>query len=109
MSFKSAVDRFANSLPGTDAYVALRQDMQALIRSETSAAAAYFLISGFAKTYVMLYEDQEVSPEFAEIGQKLMLNYLNKINAALEMHNKESLLAAMNEIIADYEQSKKIF
>lgn len=109
MTFKSAVDCFANSLPGTDSYVALRHNMQNLIQSDPSSAAAYFLIRGFAKTYVLLYEDQEISPEFADDSKTLMLDYLHRINSALESGDKGILLKAMNEIVINYEQSKKIF
>lgn len=109
MTFSDAVTAFAKSLPGTDAYVNLRRAMQTLIRLEPANAAVYFLIFGFARTYVMLYEDQEVSPEFAEDNQKVMLSYLNVLNEALKSGDVANLYSAMNRVVNQYESSKKVF
>lgn len=109
MKFSQVVENFSNCLPGTDAYVILRQEMLNLIKADPFAASAYFLISGFAKTYVMLYDDQEVKPEFAEESQHLMVSYLKVLEEALETGDKATLFEAMNAIVSNYEQSKKIF
>ncbi|QIQ20847.1 hypothetical protein [Zophobihabitans entericus] len=109
MTFTQAVTNFAKSLPGTDSYVNLRNAMQTLIKDDSANAAVYFLIFGFARTYVMLYEDQEVSPQFAEDNQKLMLSYLNTLNAALQKSNAAELYQAMNDVVVKYEESKKVF
>lgn len=109
MTFSDAVTAFADSLPGTDAYVRLRQTMQTLIKQDSQNAAAYFLIFGFARTYVMLYEDQEVSPQFAEENQQVMLSYLQIIDNALQQGDQAKLYQALNQIVNQYENSKKVF
>lgn len=109
MLFSEVVDSFAASLPGTDSYVRLRRSMQTLIQEDPANASVYFLIFGFARTYVMLYEDQEVSPQFAEENQKLMLSYLNILHDALAKGDAESLYAALNRVVNQYENSKKVF
>lgn len=109
MAFSDVVSTFARSLPGTDTYVKLRQAMQKLIQEDPSNAAAYFLVFGFARTYVMLYEDQEVSPQFAEDNQKLMLSYLNILDEALKKGDALSLYNALNRVVNEYENSKKVF
>lgn len=109
MTFSQAVNQFANGLPGTDAYSALKQSMLALISQDPLASSAYFLIAGFARTYVMLYEDQEIKPEFAKQSQQTLLGYLEIINKALQSGDKAKLLDAMNEVVNDYHKGSKIF
>ncbi|WP_392566552.1 hypothetical protein RHO15_02890 [Utexia brackfieldae] len=109
MTFSNAMTEFAGSLPGTDAYVKLRQAMQLLIKEDAENAVVYFLIFGFARAYVMLYEDQEVSPQFAEDNQKVMLGYLNILGDALKQHDKAHVYNAMNLVVNQYENSKKVF
>ena len=109
MTFSEVTKIFATSLPGTDSYVKLRKAMRTLIQEDPSNASVYFLIFGFARTYVMLYEDQEVSPQFAEDNQKLMLSYLNILDEALQKRNAESIYQALNKVVNEYENSKKVF
>lgn len=109
MTFSEVTKTFATSLPGTDSYVKLRKAMKSLIQEDPNNASVYFLIFGFARTYVMLYEDQEVSPQFAEDNQKLMLSYLNILDEALQKQNAESIYQALNKVVNEYENSKKVF
>lgn len=109
MAFSEVTKTFATSLPGTDSYVKLRKAMRSLIQEDPNNASVYFLIFGFARTYVMLYEDQEVSPQFAEDNQKLMLSYLNILDEALQKQNAESIYQALNKVVNEYENSKKVF
>lgn len=109
MAFSEVVKSFAASLPGTDTYVKLRQAMQGLILEDPNNASVYFLIFGFARTYVMLYEDQEVSPQFAEDNQKLMLSYLHILDEALNKRDAANLYSALNRVVNEYANSKKVF
>lgn len=109
MTFSEVTKTFAISLPGTDSYVKLRKAMRSLIQDDPKNAAVYFLIFGFARTYVMLYEDQEVSPQFAEDNQKLMLSYLNILDEALKKQDAQSIYQALNKVVNEYENSKKVF
>lgn len=109
MTFSEVTKTFATSLPGTDSYVKLRKAMRSLIQDDPKNAAVYFLVFGFARTYVMLYEDQEVSPQFAEDNQKLMLSYLNILDEALKKQDAQSIYQALNKVVNEYENSKKVF
>ncbi|OCG23906.1 hypothetical protein A9G11_04550 [Gilliamella sp. wkB108] len=109
MTFSEVTKTFATSLPGTDTYVKLRKAMQTLIQEDPKNAAVYFLVFGFARTYVMLYEDQEISPQFAEDNQKVMLSYLNILDEALNKQDAESIYQALNKVVNEYENSKKVF
>ena len=109
MTFTEVTKTFATSLPGTDTYVKLRKAMRTLIQEDPNNASVYFLIFGFARTYVMLYEDQEVSPKFAEENQKVMLSYLNILDEALKKQDAKTLYQALNKVVNEYENSKKVF
>lgn len=109
MTFSEVTKTFATSLPGTDSYVKLRKAMRTLIQEDPQNASVYFLIFGFARTYVMLYEDQEVSPQFAEDNQRLMLSYLNILDEALKKQDAKSIYQALNKVVNEYENSKKVF
>lgn len=109
MTFSDVVSAFNDSLPGTDSYVKLRESMQILIAEDSSNAAIYFLIFGFARTYVMLYEDQAISPEFAESNKQLMLSYLNKLESAVLSHSEAEKFERLNQVVNEYNQSKKVF
>lgn len=109
MTFFDAVAVFAKSLPGTDAYVKLRQAMQQLIKDDVKHAAVYFLVFGFARTYVMLYEDQEVAPTFAEDNHNILISYLMVLQDALKQNDSAAIYDAMNLVVNEYENSKKVF
>lgn len=109
MTFFDAVAVFAKSLPGTNAYVKLRQAMQQLIKDDVKHGAVYFLVFGFARAYVILYEDQEVSPAFAENNHKVLLSYLMVLQDALKQNEAEAIYNAMNFVVNEYENSKKVF
>ncbi|WP_085246828.1 hypothetical protein [Gilliamella mensalis] len=109
MTFSDVTKTFATSLPGTDSYVKLQKAMSALIQEDPQNASVYFLIFGFARTYVMLYEDQEISPQFAEENQNLMLSYLNILDEALNKQDAQSIYHALNKVVNEYENSKKVF
>lgn len=109
MKFSEVVESFSTSLPGTDTYVKLRQSMQTLVREDPANSSIYFLIFGFARTYVMLYEDQEISPQFAEENKKVMFSYLRILDEALKKKNENSAYNALNQVVNNYENSKKIF
>lgn len=109
MTFTEVTKTFATSLPGTDSYVKLRKAMRTLIQEDPNNASVYFLIFGFARTYVMLYEDQDVSPKFAEENQKVMLSYLNILDEALKKQDAKTLYQALNKVVNEYENSKKVF
>ena len=50
MDFKTITTEFAQAVPGTDAFLKVKQQSLALINSDPRNAAAYFLIYGFARS-----------------------------------------------------------
>ena len=110
MNFINACDRFRASHDGTDSYVELEQSLSALMESDNAHAAVYFTLQQFAVSYVQLYADQAISPEFAARAKREMQRYLD-IAYPVFAHSgsPEAMLAALNEIVSTYFHSKKIF
>ncbi|MBF8179629.1 hypothetical protein [Herminiimonas contaminans] len=108
MNLAEIVSQFESGEAGTDAYVELRAQCLPLIEKDSANAAAYFLIANFARSYVMLYEEEAVTVEVARKAKIAMLDYLHRIVAA-QGGNAEVRLAAINAIAVDYLHSDKIF
>ena len=67
MKFQFIFENFKALPNGTDAFKQLKILCEQEIGNNNNLDnSALFLIYGFAKNYVLLYEDQEVTPEFAK-------------------------------------------
>ncbi len=109
MNFTDLIQRFADQAPGTDNFLKVKEGAQALISSDSEHASAYFLIYGFARSYVLLYEDQGIDPAFAETAKTQLLDYMNRLNAAFKTGAATDLISTLNWIVLDYGRSGKIF
>lgn len=107
MNFSQAADQFEANAPGTDAFLAVKDQMRALIASDSARAAAYFLVYGFARSYVILHDDEDITVEFALTAKTRLLKYMREIEVAL--NEEKSLLDAMNKIVVDYDLSRQPF
>jgi hypothetical protein len=109
MNFSELIQRFAAQVPGTDSFLKVKEGTLALISSDSEHAGAYFLIYGFARSYVILYEDQGIDPAFAETAKQQLLAYMNRLNDAFASGQAADMVAAQNWIVLDYGRSGKIF
>lgn len=109
MNFSDACKKFADGLNGTDSYTELKHDMQRLIEQDPSNAAAYYLIYGFAHSYILIYEDQAISPAFAAKAKNTLFGYLNTLGTQGLPADPSAAYAAINQVVSDYERSEKIF
>jgi hypothetical protein len=109
MDLTTLLAKFKQSPPGTDAYQALKDACLDLIKSDPNNAASYFLISRFARSYVLLQEEEAVTFEIAERAKKQMVDYLTRIHSANEHGSAENRLSSLNSIVLDYLQSERIF
>ncbi|GAA4339119.1 hypothetical protein GCM10023144_36990 [Pigmentiphaga soli] len=109
MNFTDLIQRFAAQNPGTDSFLKVKEGTLALISSDAEHAGPYFLIYGFARSYVLLYEDQAIEPAFAEAAKKQLLQYMTRLEDAFRSGSAAEILAAMNWIVIDYGHSGKIF
>ena len=106
MSFSSVVHEFRNALPGTDAFKRVRVQCEQIIRTVPEQAALCFVIGEFCRAYVLFYEDQEVSPEFAQQVQAQLLGYMDSLEAALSNGDSCTLSGALNEVVVAYAGSR---
>jgi hypothetical protein len=65
MSFSDVVHEFSNSLACTDAFEDLKHECLQLSKTDPENAAACFLTFGFARSYVLLYDEEAVPTELA--------------------------------------------
>jgi hypothetical protein len=108
MNFSQVTDQFETSAPGTDAFLTVKEEMRSLIASDSARAAAYFLVYGFARSYVILHDDEDITVEYARTAKARLLQYMRLIEASIPLDEK-SLLEAMNKIIVDYDSSREPF
>lgn len=108
MKLAPIISEFQNQQPGTDAYQSLKDQALELIGVDSSNAAAYFLIFGFARSYVLLYEEEAVTVELARTAKAQMLDYLQQINDSLALP-AETRLRVLNDITTSYLNSTRIF
>lgn len=106
MNFSTAVHEFRQALPGTEAFKRVRVQCEQIIRNVPEHAAMCFVIGEFCRAYVLFYEDQEVSPEFAQQVKRQLLGYMDVLEAALESADVRVLSTALNQVVADYAGSR---
>lgn len=107
MDFKTITAEFAQSVPGTDAFLKVKQQSLALMKGDPGNAAAYFLIYGFARSYVILHDDEGITAEVANAAQAQLLGYMQALEPVLGQG--QALLGAMNQIVLDYDGRRQLF
>ncbi|MDQ0142068.1 hypothetical protein [Cupriavidus necator] len=107
MDFKTLTAEFAQTVPGTDAFLKVKQQSLALMNSDPGNAAAYFLIYGFARSYVILHDDEGITTEVANAAQAQLLGYMRALES--ELGQGQALLEAMNRIVLDYDGRRQLF
>lgn len=108
MDFKTITAQFARSVPGTDAFLKVKEQSLALLADDPSHASAYFLIYVFARSYVILHDDEGITTEVANAAQQQLLGYMREIEQALDA-GAQGLLDAMNRIVVDYDGRRQLF
>lgn len=106
MNFSTTVQEFRLALPGTDAFKRVRVQCEHIIRTVPEHAAMCFVIGEFCRAYVLFYEDQEVSPGFAQQVKGQLLGYMDRLQAALEEADGRLLSSVLNAVVIDYAGSR---
>jgi len=111
MIFQSILTQFQTLSSGTDAFKQLKQicEQSIPLATDSSEQTALFLIYGFAKNYVLLYEDQAVTSEFAQAAKQQLLDYMLKLDSAIQTGQKDLILDSLNQVTADYMRSSRVF
>ena len=111
MIFQSILNDFQAANNGTDAFKTLKMQCECAIQNQdnTFQYSALFLIYGFAKNYVLLYEDQAVPSDFALKAKQQLMSYMSILNQALTTQDAAIILQHSNQVIKHYNASSKIF
>jgi hypothetical protein len=56
------------------------------------------------KNYVLLYEDQAVTPEFSQTTKQQLLAYISQLNEAIHASDKGNILDALYQVTSGYMQ-----
>ncbi|ESK37257.1 hypothetical protein P256_02312 [Acinetobacter nectaris CIP 110549] len=111
MKFHLIFESFKNSANGTDSFKQLKSQCELAIKDPNLEleASALLLIYSFSKNYVLLYEDQEVAPLFAEKVKAQLVGYMTEIDLALSTEDTHLILASLNSVSKQYIESSRIF
>lgn len=109
MNFSEMVQQFTVALPGTDSFKQAHAHCQTIIQNESFQSCAAFLIAGFCRTYVLIYEDQALEVEFAKRNHRQLLAYMQILDKALATQDHGTVHRALIEVIEHYSKSDRIF
>ncbi|NUF35794.1 hypothetical protein HUN19_17575 [Acinetobacter oleivorans] len=111
MNFQTILLSFQNQSTGTDAFKDLKNSCEQSLKESqnTKEKAAVYLIYGFARSYVILYEDEAVTSEFANTSKSMLIDYMECLNEALLNQNDSAILDALNQVSDDYIKSSRVF
>ncbi|MGK7248656.1 hypothetical protein ACSNOU_06190 [Acinetobacter oleivorans] len=111
MNFQTILLSFKNQSTGTDAFKDLKNACEQFLKESqnTKEKAAVYLIYGFARSYVILYEDEAVTSEFANTSKTKLIDYMECLSEALLSQNDSAILNALNQVSDDYIKSSRVF
>ncbi len=102
MNFDESAGRFEAAESGTDSFKLLYKDAFRLMKEDAPRAAFYFVVGVAAHGYVVQYEDQGVSPEFADKAKAILVGFNQKIAKALALPS-DAGLRLLGEVTSDYQ------
>jgi hypothetical protein len=102
MKFSEMVAEFRATLPGTESFKRARRNCLGIITSHPDQAAAAFLIAGFCRSYVVLYEEEALDLDFAKRNHSLILEYMLILDEALSAHDVIKVHDALNKVVSEY-------
>jgi hypothetical protein len=109
MNLTELISQFEGQPPGTDAYKQIKTVCLNLASEESANATAYYLIANFARSYVLLYEEEAVTFDIANKAKAQLLDYLKRIHGVSQNASAEARLSTLNAITLDYLKSSRIF
>jgi hypothetical protein len=109
MSFNEVVRAFSERIACTDAYGDLKSRCLQLSKTDPDNASAYFLVAGFARSYVLLHDEEAVPAELAQRAHEQLVRYLGMVASAIADGSASARLSALNAIVLDYLQSDRVF
>ncbi len=102
MTFQDTTAQFEKSAGGTDDFKRLYKESFQLMKNDVDNAALYFVVGVAAHAYVIQYEDQAVTQEFAENAKATLAGFCQKICRALAA-DPATRLRLLGEVASDYQ------
>lgn len=102
MDFQQVAENFERAGSGTDDFKALFKEAFGLMKIDPENAGAYFVIGIAARSYVHRYEDQGITPEFADRAKATLVGLNAKIIEGLRA-DAATRLRLLGEIAIEYE------
>ncbi len=102
MNFQDAAEEFSRAESGTDSFKVLHKKVLQQMKIDPVNAGSYFVIGVAAHAYVLRYEDQGVTPEFADRSKATLVDFNTKIVRALAS-DAITRLRLQGEVAFDYE------
>ena len=102
MTFHDTAAQFEKSAGGTDDFKRLYKESFELMKNDDGNAALYFVVGVAAHAYVIQYEDQAVTREFAETAKATLVGFCRKICRALAA-DPATRLSLLGEVASDYQ------
>ena len=109
MNFSDMMQQFATALPGTESFKRANAHCEVIIQDEPFQSCAAFLIAGFCRSYVLIYEDQALEVEFARRNHRDLLLYMEKLDRALATQDHAVVHQALIGVVEHYAKSDRIF
>jgi hypothetical protein len=108
MEFGEVIARFAARDPGTQSFRELQRECLAMITADPVNAALYFVLAELARAYWQRYENAPVTMATADGGKDILLQYAERLLAALDRET-EVKLSALNSIVLEYQNANTLF
>lgn len=104
MTFEEIANRFEHSESGSgsDAFKTFYKEAYELMKLDPDNAGLYFVVGVAAQTYVIKYEDQAVSPQFARQAKDTVMRFNRRLLDALRQDPRERL-RILGEVAVEYE------
>ena len=102
MTFHDTAAQFEQSAGGTDDFKRLYKESFELMKRDPDNAALYFVVGVAAHAYVIQYEDQAVTREFAENAKATLVGFCRKVRQGLAS-DPATRLGLLGEIASDYQ------
>lgn len=102
MTFNDIAQRFESAESGTDSFKAFAKEAFQLMKNDPENAGLYFVAGVAAHSYVRQYEDQGVTPAFADGAKATLADINTRLIEALASEPAKRL-RLLGEVAIDYE------
>jgi len=108
MNFNEIADRFEQGISCTDSFKLFYKETFELMKSDVENAGLYFVVGVMARSFVITYEDRELSADFVDGTKAVLVAMNNKLLRAIAA-DPTTRLRLLGEVATEYEWQVKSF